>query len=143
MKAKIIGGTYRFTYHDYGMPGSHYDYAAHSGQKVRVLRQLTNKECDPECQPMWRIVAADGWIGCANSSELRTPGKPRKSKKKMLFIVCRFWLKKTNHPSRSSAEPVQEFFTVHTTMDRAQRHCDKLTLKFGPTFIIIPAPLDP
>lgn len=76
MRTKTIGGTYRFTYPNYGTPNSHPDYTAHSGQKVRVLRQLTDKECNPECQPMWRVVAADGWIGTACSSELRTPGYP-------------------------------------------------------------------
>jgi 2-methylisocitrate lyase-like PEP mutase family enzyme len=55
---------------------------------------------------------------------------------KNLFIVCRFWLKAKNHP-------IQEFFAVCTTMDRAQRMVDKLTAKFGPTFIIVDAPLDP
>ena len=136
MRAKTIGGTYRFTYPNYGTPNSHPDYTAHSGQKVRVLRQLTDKECNPECQPMWRIRASDGWIGSANSSELRTPSKPKVRKQKMLFIVCRWWLKAKNHP-------INEFFTAHTTMDRAQRQCDKLTMEFGPTFIIVEAPLDP
>ena len=53
-----------------------------------------------------------------------------------LFIVCRFWLKSKNHP-------IQEFFAACSTMDIAQRVCDKLTAKFGPTFLIIEAPLDP
>ena len=57
-------------------------------------------------------------------------------KQKMLFIVCRFWL-------RSKNQPVQEFFAACSTMDIAQRQCDKLTKKFGPTFIIVEAPLDP
>ena len=57
-------------------------------------------------------------------------------KPKKLFVVCRFWLKAKNHP-------VQEFFTAHTTFDRATYQCDKLTKKFGPTFIIVEAPLDP
>lgn len=55
---------------------------------------------------------------------------------KNLFIVCRFWLKAKNHP-------IQEFFTAHTTFDQATYQCDKLTKKFGPTFIIVEAPLDP
>jgi len=57
-------------------------------------------------------------------------------KQKMLFIVCRFWLNK-------AAEPMQEFFTAHSTMDRAQGMVDDLTKKHGPTFIIVSAPLDP
>ena len=46
------------------------DYSAHRGQTVRVLRQLTDDECDPECQPMFEIEAQDGWKGRADASEL-------------------------------------------------------------------------
>jgi len=59
-----------FTYPDYGTPDGHPEHTAHSGQVVTVVRQLTNKECDPECQPMYRIKADDGWEGDANGSEL-------------------------------------------------------------------------
>lgn len=136
MRTKRIGVPYRFTYPNYGTPETHPDYRAHSNQIVTILRQLSNRECDPECQPMWRIVARDGWVGSAHSSELRAAKLPKLPKQKMLFIVCRFWLK-------SKKQPVQEFFTVHTTFNRATYQCDKLTNKFGPTFIIVEAPLDP
>ena len=143
MRTKTIGGTYRFTYPNYGTPNSHPDYTAHSGQKVRVLRQLTDKECSPECQPMWRVVAADGWIGTACSSELRTPGKPKVRKQKKLFVVCRYSQRVIKHPARSSSSYIPIFYAVCSTFDRATYQCDKLTKKFGPTFIIVEAPLDP
>jgi hypothetical protein len=71
VKTKQIGGLYRFTYPNYGTPDTHPDYTAHSGQIVTIERQLTNKECDPECQPSFQVKAADGWVGTAHSSELR------------------------------------------------------------------------
>lgn len=46
------------------------DYSAHRGQEVEILRQLTDEECDPECQPMYLIQAADGWQGHASIDEL-------------------------------------------------------------------------
>ena len=67
----IIGKTVQFNYPDYGTPDSHPDYTAHSGQAVVVVRQLTNAECDLECQPMYLIKAQDGWEGHANNSELQ------------------------------------------------------------------------
>jgi len=130
-RTKTIGGTYRFTYPYYGTPETHPDYRAHSNQLVTIIRQLTNKECDPECQPMWRIRASDGWMGSASSSELRTPSKPKKPKRKTVYVVVRM---NTALPNVSG---------VCTTFDRATYQCDKLTKKFGPTFIIIEAPLDP
>ena len=63
-----IGGRYRFDY-----PAAFTtlpDYTAHAGQAVTVLRQLTDAECDPECQPMFEIKADDGWTGCADGDEL-------------------------------------------------------------------------
>ena len=71
MRSKTIGDKYRFTYPNYGTPDTHPDYTAHSGQVVTIERQLTNAECDPECQPMFKVVAADGWTGSAHASELR------------------------------------------------------------------------
>ncbi len=59
-----------FTYPNYGTPDTHPDYTAHSGQTVEILRQLTDEECDPECQPMYFIRADDGWEGHAHVSEL-------------------------------------------------------------------------
>lgn len=132
MRSKKLGGVYRFTYPNYGTPDTHPEYTAHSGRKVVVLRQLTDKECDPECQPMWKIRAADGWIGHAHSSELRTLGKPKPRKQKKVFACCR-WTK--------GNQPV--FYAICSTMDIAQRQVDKLTMRFGPTFLIIDAPLDP
>jgi len=46
------------------------DYSAHRGQLVEIVRQLTNDECDPECQPSYLIRASDGWEGCASADEL-------------------------------------------------------------------------
>lgn len=46
------------------------EYCAHRGQFVRVVRQCTNLECDPACQPMYVIIASDGWRGHAALSEL-------------------------------------------------------------------------
>ena len=71
MRTKTIGKIYRFTYPNYGTPDTHPDYTAHSGQRVKIIRQLTNAECDPECQPTYRVKAKDGWIGTAHASELR------------------------------------------------------------------------
>jgi hypothetical protein len=46
------------------------DYRAHSGQLVTVVRQLTDEECEPECQPMYLVRADDGWTGHVDASEL-------------------------------------------------------------------------
>lgn len=51
-----------------------------------------------------------------------------------VFVSCRFI---------SGASPKEEFYAVHTTQDQAERQVDKLTAKFGPTFIITEAPLNP
>lgn len=34
----------------------------HSGQEVRIVRQLTDDECDIECQPMYKVKFDDGFI---------------------------------------------------------------------------------
>lgn len=60
----------KFTYPDYGTPNTRPEYTAHSGQEVFVVRQLTDDECDPECQPMYLIRASDGWEGHVDESEL-------------------------------------------------------------------------
>lgn len=60
--------TFRYPY--YGTPDTCPDYTAHRGQRVRVVRPLTNVECDPACQPMFLIEAADGWQGHAHAEEL-------------------------------------------------------------------------
>ena len=70
-QSKQIGECYRFVYPDYGTPDTYPDYTAHSGQNVIVQRCLTNKECDPECQPMFEIKADDGWVGTAHEIELK------------------------------------------------------------------------
>lgn len=46
------------------------DYTAHNGHIVTVVRQLTDEECDPECQPVYEIKADDGWVGHAFADEL-------------------------------------------------------------------------
>lgn len=63
-----VGKQYVFCYPDEftSLP----EYTAHAGQVVTVLCQLSEEECDPECQPMWRIQASDGWIGAASDGEL-------------------------------------------------------------------------
>lgn len=132
MRTKTIGNYYVFRYPDYGTPDGLPEYTAHRGQCVRIVRQLTNQECDPECQPMWLIEAEDGWQGNAHSSELRAISKKKAPKQKKVFACCR-WTKRN--------QPV--FYAVCSTMDRAQRQVDKLTARFGPTFLIIDAPLDP
>lgn len=45
-------------------------YTDHSGQIVTIVRQLTDEECNPECQPMYEIKADDGWVGHAFGDEL-------------------------------------------------------------------------
>ena len=64
-------------------------------------------------------------------------------KRKMIYVVCRQWMRTIKHPARSSSVPVQEFFRVCSTMKKAQDKVDELTQDYGPTFIIVPAPLDP
>lgn len=66
-----IGGRYVFCYPEEftTLP----EYTAHAGQTVTVVRQLTDDECDPECQPMWRIRADDAWEGSANDDDLDNP----------------------------------------------------------------------
>jgi len=141
MRSKIIGGQYRFTYPHYGTPEVHSDYRAHSGQIVVVIGigRVPREKYNPGNGNQYHIQASDGWQGNAFGDELRRD-KPRKARRipeqKMLFIVCRLWLKSKN-------QPVQEFFTAHSTFDRATDQSDKLTEKFGPTFIIVNAPLDP
>jgi hypothetical protein len=70
MSAIVIGNRYCFAYPEAftTLP----DYTAHAGQQVTVLRQLTDEECDPECQPMYLVQADDGWTGHANNSELES-----------------------------------------------------------------------
>ena len=63
-----IGGRYAFCYPEefVTLP----QYTAHAGNTVTVVRQLTDDECDPESQPMWLILADDGWEGHASDAEL-------------------------------------------------------------------------
>ena len=69
---------------------------------------------------------------------MRTP------KQKKVFVVCR----QVNPTEATCTGRVQPnwnitFFAVCSTYDQAERQVDKLTKRFGPTFIIIDAPLDP
>ena len=66
-----IGKRYRFIYPNYGTPDTHPDYTAHSGRVVLVERQLTDKECDPECGPNYWVRASDKWRGNVHASELK------------------------------------------------------------------------
>ncbi len=69
------GCTARFTYPDYGTPNNYPAYTAHSGQRVVVLRQLTDPGGE---QPLYVIRAEDGWEGHANADELRVVRKIKK-----------------------------------------------------------------
>jgi hypothetical protein len=71
----MIGTRQRFTYPDFG--SSEYpEYIAHTGQMVTVIRQLTDRECDLEAQPMFEFVADDGFIGHCDLSELDGTARP-------------------------------------------------------------------
>lgn len=65
-----IGKRYLFNYPNFGTPDSFPDYTAHRGADVTVTRQLSDAECDPECQPMFEVRADDRWTGHADASEL-------------------------------------------------------------------------
>jgi hypothetical protein len=82
MKGKhpFVGTRRIFTYPDYGTPDSHPDYTTHTGQPVTVLRQLTDDECDPECQPMLEVQADDGWRGHVHAAELDGTVRPLRRK---------------------------------------------------------------
>lgn len=56
-------------------------------------------------------------------------------KQKTLFVVCRC--------AKRGKKSIPVFYAVCSTQDRAERQVDKLTMKLGPTFLIIDAPLDP
>lgn len=66
------GRQYRFAYPIYfkTLP----DYSEHRGHIVTVLRELGPEESDhhvvPELEILWKVQAADGWIGNAFDSEL-------------------------------------------------------------------------
>lgn len=49
------------------------DYTEHAGQRVKVLRQCSQREADQGegMERMYHIRAADGWRGLAWVSELR------------------------------------------------------------------------
>lgn len=55
---------------------------------------------------------------------------------KKLFAVVRY-------TKRNALAGQYPFYAICSTMDRAQGMVDNLTKKFGPTFLIIEAPLDP
>lgn len=76
MKHPFVDTRRRFTYGDYGTPDSYPELTAHTGQMVTVIRQLTNRECDPECQPMFEFRADDGFTGTANAAELDGTVRP-------------------------------------------------------------------
>jgi hypothetical protein len=68
-RSKQIGGTYRFTYPDYGTPDGFPGHTAHSGQRIKIVRKLSKE--DAPVETMYEIEAADGWKGHAMASELR------------------------------------------------------------------------
>lgn len=43
---------------------------SHSGQQCEIVRQLSDAECDPECQPMYRIRFSDGFETDAFAEEI-------------------------------------------------------------------------
>jgi hypothetical protein len=49
------------------------DYASHTGQAVRIIRELTHDENDSGCT-MYLIEAMDGWQGSAFDDELTETG---------------------------------------------------------------------
>jgi hypothetical protein len=68
--------------------------------------------------------------------------KAKRSKK--VFAVCRqVNPEEVTRLGRKQPNWNLTFFAACSTMDIAQRQVDKLTARFGPTFIIIDAPLDP
>ena len=76
---------------------------------------------------MGALPALDYW------EEVTGPSGAAEEKK--LFAVCRC--------IKRGKKSIPVFYAICSMMDIAQRHVDKLTKKFGPTFIIIDAPLDP
>jgi cobyrinic acid a,c-diamide synthase len=69
MRKIIIDHVYTFAYPDAltTLP----EYSAHRGQRVTVVRRLTDDECDLEVQPMYLVRALDGWEGHAGANELK------------------------------------------------------------------------
>ena len=68
MASKMIGKTaiFRYPLQFTTLP----NYTAHAGQRVLIVRQLTEGECDQETRPMYLIRATDGWEGHADHYEL-------------------------------------------------------------------------
>ena len=64
----IVGKTVLFTYPNYGTPDGYPKHTAHSGQKVKVLRQLKLQATGG--QEMYVIEAKDGWKGDVHRDEL-------------------------------------------------------------------------
>jgi hypothetical protein len=56
-------------------------------------------------------------------------------KQKTVYVVCRYW--------QIAKKEIYEFFRVCSTEDKAQAKVDELTQDYGPTFVILPVPLDP
>lgn len=61
-----------FYYPGYGPDEAHRDLVAHSGQSVEVVREVDEKEYDPNYggERMFHIKAKDGWTSTAFESEL-------------------------------------------------------------------------
>lgn len=79
----------------------------------------------PHCQHKFDGTPFDGSAQCPKCKEFFNIE---------LFVVCK----------AIDGGHIQhgEFYSVHTTMDRAQHAVDRYTREFGPTFIITNAPLD-
>ena len=139
MSSKRIGGQYCFTYSNYGTPENYPEFRAHSNQIVTIVRKLGDNESAPGGGNKYIVRAADGWRGLALASELRTPGKAKRkrqsTKQKKVYVVCRHIVQ--THMN------VAVFYGVCSTEDRAQVLVDDLTKKEGPTFVIVPAVVDP
>lgn len=63
----LVGKKLQFNYPYYGTPDTCPEYTAHSGQVVKVLRQLAFEETETE---MYEVEAEDGWKGHVNRDEL-------------------------------------------------------------------------
>ena len=70
----VIGEQYKFNY-PVEFTTLH-NYTVHRGHTLRVIRQLTEEEADQEgLEPMFEVVAEDGWVACAWESELEEAAK--------------------------------------------------------------------
>ena len=88
-----------------------------------------------------QLLAGTGWQWCSRCGSIYHPGpgatwgKPSNPAPKKVYVVCR-------HIVQTHLN-VAVFYEVCSTEDRAQAMVDDLTKKEGPTFVIVPAVVDP